>query len=155
MQRDVYADLKAYFEAQGVAYREIRHLPAASAEDYQQALGCRLEQQAKCLFLKVRQQGGSSYALCAIQAQKRGDPKRLAALLGAKEVKLGTTDALFAITGCRFGELPPTASLFGLPLLMDSDFLHEDELFLNAGRLNVSFVIDPRELERIEQPMFF
>lgn len=156
MHEDVYAELTAYFQAQGVAYREIRHTPAAATEEYHQALGCRYEQQAKCLFLKVKQRGGgSSYAICTIQAQKRANTERLADLLGAKEVKMGTQEALFEITGCHFGELPPAASMFGLSLLMDSDFLEENEIFLNAGRVDVSFVIDPHELERIEKPTFF
>jgi Ala-tRNA(Pro) deacylase len=156
MHEDVYAELAAYFREQGVAYREIQHAPGAATEEYHQALGCRYEQQAKCLFLKVKQRGGgSSYVICTIQAQKRADPKRLAELLDAKEVKMGTQEALHEITGCRFGELPPAASMFGLSLLMDADFLLEDEIFLNAGRVDVSFVIDPRELERVEKPTFF
>lgn len=156
MHEDVYTELARYFKEQSVPYREIRHEPGAATEEYHQALGCRYEQQAKCLFLKVKQRGGgSSYAICTIQAQKRADPKRLAELLDAKEVKMGTQEALYEITGCRFGELPPAASMFGLSLLMDSDFLQEDEIFLNAGRVDVSFVIDPRELERVEKPTFF
>jgi|GEM_PF-6755581 len=156
MQRDVYAELMAYFQTHAVPYREIHHVPAAATEEYHQALGCRYEQQAKCLFLKVKQRGGgSSYAICTIQAQKRADPKRLADLLGAKEVKMGSQEALYEITGCRFGELPPVASMFGLPLLMDSDLLKEDEIFLNAGRLNVSLVINPYDLQRLENPTMF
>ena len=156
MHEDVYAELKAYFEAEGVQYREIRHAPAAATEEYHQALGCRYEQQAKCLFLKIKQGGGAfSYAICAIQAQKRADLKRLTELLGAKEVKMGTAEALFEVTGCHFGELPPAASMFGLPLLMDGDLLKEDEIFLNAGRLDVSFVIKPEDLQRLEQPTVY
>ncbi len=156
MHEDVYAELTAYFRARGVPYREIRHAPGAATEDYHQALGCRYEQQAKCLFLKVKQVGGGfSYAIGTIQAQKRADLGRLAALLGAKEVKMASQEALYEITGCRFGELPPAASLFGLPLLMDRDFLHEDEIYLNAGRVDVSFVIAPGDLVALETPTLF
>jgi Ala-tRNA(Pro) deacylase len=139
-----------------VPYREIRHVSAAATEEYHQALGCRYEQQAKCLFLKVKQGGGAFfYVICAIHAQKRADLKRLTELLGAKEVKMGTADALFEVTGCHFGELPPAASMFGLPLLMDGDLLKEDEIYLNAGRLDVSFVINPADLQRLEQPTLY
>jgi Ala-tRNA(Pro) deacylase len=156
MHSDVYAELSAYFQSHGVPYREIRHVPAAATEEYHQALGCRYEQQAKCLFLKAKRGGGAfSYAICAIQAQKRADLKRLTELLGAKEVKMGTAEALFEVTGCHFGELPPAASMFGLPLLMDADLLKEDEIFLNAGRLDISFVISPADLQRLEQPTVY
>lgn len=156
MHEDVYAELSAYFQANAIPYREIRHEPAAATEEYHAALGCRYGQQAKCLFLKVKQRGGgSSYAICTIQAQKRADPKLIADLLGAKEVKMGTQEALYEAKGCHFGELPPAASLFGLPLMMDRDLLLEDEIFLNAGRLDVSFVIKPDDLARLEQPTLF
>lgn len=156
MHEDVYAELTAYLHARGVPYREIRHAPGAATEDYHLALGCRYEQQLKCLFLKVKQPGGGfTYAICTIQAQKRADLKYLADLLGAKEVKMGTAEALYATTGCRFGELPPAASMFGLPLLLDRDFLREDEVFLNAGRVDVSFVIAPDALVALEAPTLF
>jgi Ala-tRNA(Pro) deacylase len=156
MGQRVYEAIRDYFHTHQVPYRQIDHAPAAATEEYHQALGCRYEQQAKCLFLKVKQGGGAfSYAICAIQAQKRADLKRLTELLGAKEVKMGTAEALFEVTGCRFGELPPAASMFGLPLLMDGDLLKEDEIFLNAGRLDVSFVIKPDDLQRLEKPLLF
>lgn len=156
MHDDVYAELTAYFMARGVPYREIHHAPGAATEDYHQALGCRYEQQAKCLFLKVKHNGGAfNYAICTIQAQKRADLKHLTEILGVKEVKMGMQEALFEVTGCHFGELPPAASMFGLPLLMDRDFLQEDEIFLNAGRVDVSFVIAPADLVRLEAPTLF
>ena len=156
MHDDVYAELTAYFQAKGVPYREIHHDPGAATEDYHQALGCRYEQQAKCLFLKVKQGGGAfSYAICTIQAQKRADLKRIAEILNAKEVKMGTQEALYEVTGCHFGELPPAASMFGLPLLMDADFFKEDEIFLNAGRVDISFIIQAEELRRLENPTLF
>ena len=53
MHEDVYAKLTAYFQSKAIPYREIHHDPGAATEDYHQALGCRYEQQAKCLFLKI------------------------------------------------------------------------------------------------------
>jgi Ala-tRNA(Pro) deacylase len=156
MHDEVYAELTAYFQAKDIPYREIQHDPGAATEDYHQALGCRYEQQAKCLFLKVKQGGGAfSYAICTIQAQKRADLRHIAEILNAKEVKMGTQEALYEITGCHFGELPPAASMFGLQLLMDADFFKEDEIFLNAGRVDVSFVIQAEDLHRLENPTLF
>jgi Ala-tRNA(Pro) deacylase len=155
MERNVYADISQYFADNGVNYREIHHEAAGSTEEYHQALGCRYGQQAKCLFLNVREAERSYFVICAIPAQKKVNMKALRNLLAAKEVGFATKDELKAVTGCNFGELAPVGKLFGLQLLMEADLLHEDEIFLNAGRLDVSFVIDPRDLERLETPIVF
>jgi Ala-tRNA(Pro) deacylase len=74
---DVYESIARYFQENNVAYREIHHAPGASTEEYHQAVGCRYEQQAKCLFLKVIAADGTYYVICAIPAQKKANLKAL------------------------------------------------------------------------------
>jgi len=156
MGQAVYVALGKHFRESGIPYREIEHAPGASTEEYHQALGCRYEQQAKCLFLKVFEAGGdTSFVVCAIPAQKRANLKAIKRLLNAKEVRFASQDELKTVTGCEFGELAPTGKLFGLRLLMEADLLKEQEIFLNAGRVDVSFVIDPADLRRVENPIIF
>ena len=50
---DVYSKIKNYFTTNNICYREVKHDPGASAEDYHKALGCRYEQQLKSLLLKI------------------------------------------------------------------------------------------------------
>jgi hypothetical protein len=38
---------------------------------------------------------------------------------------------------------------------MDADFFKEDEIFLNAGRVDVSFVVQAEDLRRLENPTLF
>ena len=152
---DVYESIARYFQANNIEYREIHHAPGASTEEYHQAVGCRYEQQAKCLFLKVIAVQGTYFVICAIPAQKKANLKALRTLLGAKEVRFASKDELKDVTGCEFGELPPAGKLFGVQLLMESELLNEQEIYLNAGRVDVSFVIDPRELQRVENPIVF
>ena len=64
-------------------------------------------------------------------------------------------DELNAVTGCDYGELAPTGKLFGIPLLLDIDFTREQEIFMNAGRVDVSFVVHPDDLLRLEEPLIF
>jgi Ala-tRNA(Pro) deacylase len=155
MERDVYEAISQYFADNKLDYREVHHAPGGSTEDYHQAVGCRYEQQAKCLFLKVREAERSYFVICAIPAQKKVNMKALRNLLSAKEVGFATKEELKAVTGCNFGELAPVGKLFGVPLLMESDLLNEDEIFINAGRLDVSFAFNPRDLQRIENPILF
>ncbi|MBC7871320.1 MAG: hypothetical protein H7Y09_10825 [Chitinophagaceae bacterium] len=155
MGQDVYVAIRRYFEENGVAYREIEHAPGARTEDYHQALGCRYEQQAKCLFLKVNASGSTSFAICAIPAQKKVNMKAIKRLLSAKDVRFASREELITVTGCDIGELAPVGKLFGVTMLMEADLLHEDEIYLNAGRVDVSFVTDPRALQRVEEPIIF
>ncbi|RJL36025.1 YbaK/EbsC family protein [Bailinhaonella thermotolerans] len=144
-----------YLTANGVAHRVITHPPAGSAEEYHRVLGTSYEQQAKSIFLRVRRPGEKTYAILVIQAQKRADPERAAALLEAREVKLATRDHLRERTGCDFGELAPLGGLYGFPLLLDADLLDEEEIYFNAGDLSTSVALSPKSLQELENPLLY
>jgi len=153
--QNVYLSIERYFHENAIPYREIQHAPGARTEDYHQAVGCRYEQQAKCLFLKVINAGETAYVICAIPASKKANFKALRDLLKAKDVKFASREELVTVTGCDLGELAPVGRLFGIQTLMDADLLREDEIFINAGRLDVSFAFNPADLARVEQPVVF
>ena len=92
-------------------------------------------------------------AILALQAHKRADLRRVATLLDARDVRLGSREQLRELTGCDWGELPPVGRLFGLPLLFDQDLLSEDELYFNAGSLTTSMAVRSNALEGLEQPI--
>lgn len=125
--------LRKYFDDRGVAYRVIEHEPAGSADEYHAVLGTRYEQMPKAVFLRCRGKEGKGFAILALQAHKRADLRRVARLLDARDVRLGSREELRGATGCDWGELPPVGRPFGLPLLFDQDLLSEDELYFNAG----------------------
>jgi Ala-tRNA(Pro) deacylase len=152
---DVLAKLVAHLDERSVPYRTIEHAAAASAEEYRDTLGTRYEQQAKTLFVRYRKPGEKAFAALALQAQKRADFARVADLLDAREAKLGTVEQLAQATGCGFGELPPFASVFGLPLLLDRDLLDQDEIYFNAGSLTTSIALAPEHLMTVEQPVLY
>jgi Ala-tRNA(Pro) deacylase len=145
--------LRNYFEDHGVAYRVIEHEPAGSADEYHAVLGTHYEQMPKAVFLRYRGTDGEGFALLALQANKRADLQRVARLLDARDVRLGSREQLREATGCDWGELPPVGRFFGLPLLFDQDLLSEDELYFNAGSLTMSMAVSPDALEALEQPI--
>lgn len=51
-EQSPYELLRRRFEATATPYRELTHVPAASALDYHAVVGSRLEQQAKALLLR-------------------------------------------------------------------------------------------------------
>ena len=152
MAADVYTSIKNFFDENFISYREVEHAPGASAEEYHNALGCRYEQQAKCLLIKVY--GDMEYfVILTIPAQKRANLDLITSTLKARKVRMATKEELKEVTGCNFGELPPLGKIFNLSLIMDGDFLNESEIFLNAGRVDRSFIINPLELKRAENPL--
>jgi Ala-tRNA(Pro) deacylase len=96
-----------------------------------------------------------SFAILALQAQKRADLEGATRLLNASGVRLGTAEQLAEVTGCQFGELPPHGRCFGVPLLFDRALTAESLIYYNAGDLSRSIEVDPADLVRIEDPILF
>lgn len=153
IMENVYTKIKNYFVSNNVAYREIKHDPGATAEEYHNAVGCRYEQQAKCLLVRAKGQEGKYYAIVAIPAQKRLELEGLKISLNAKELRMANKDELKNVTGCNFGEVPPLGKIFNLKFIMDKDFLNEKEIFMNAGKVDVSFVVNPLDIQKLEEPI--
>jgi Ala-tRNA(Pro) deacylase len=153
--KDVPDRVVQYLKENSVAFEQITHPSAGSAEEYRQTMGTRLQQQAKALFVRYKNGDSKGFAVVAIQAQKKADFNLIRRLLGAQEVRLGTLEQLEEVTGCTFGELPPLGKIFSLPLLMDKELLSEEKIYFNAGALTFSIVMNPADLVKLEQPILF
>ena len=135
----------------GVIFQELTHVPAASALEYQKALGTRLSQQVKVLLVRYKGQSGNGYVAVALPAQRQVDLEVLAKQFGAKSVRLATRDELKSETGCCFGELHPFSSIYGKKLLFHGDLLKEEKVYLNAGQLDCSMVVSPQDIVTVEE----
>lgn len=143
-----------HLRANRVPFEVVDHAPAASAQEYQQVLKTRLEQQAKALLVQATKRGQADvHAVVAVPAQKRADLKRVAAALEADNARLADASALERLTGCKFGELPPLGKLFGLPLLVDRELFTQDRIYFNAGALTKSIVLAPDQLRVADSPI--
>lgn len=152
MAEQTYQKLKQFYTENNVSFREIEHAPGASAEEYHNALGCRYEQQLKCLLVKIYEQGKEYFVMVTIPANKRADFEKLKQMFNAKKVRGATLDELKEITGCIYGEVPPAGKVFDIQLVLDSDFMKEQETYMNAGLVTKSFVVNPNDLVRVENP---
>lgn len=112
MSETTYQKLKQFYKDQKIPFREIDHAPGASAEDYHNALGCRYEQQLKCLLVKVYEPGNEHFAIVTIPAQKRVDFEKIKLLFNAKKIRGATLDELRRVTGCEYGEVPAAGKIF-------------------------------------------
>ncbi len=149
-----YEALVERFTSTRTPFRELSHAPAAAAADYHTIVGSRLAQQAKAIFLRrYRRDGGKDYLVCAVPGDRSADLEMLRGRVSASRLRLATPDELQRVTGCRFGELPPVGSIFGMELVLDERLLGEPELYFNAGRLDRSFIVEPAHLVALEQPI--
>ena len=121
---DVHNKLKEHFLKNNIHFEVLSHSPGATAEEYHNAVGCRYEQQAKCLLLRVKDSKEKYYTLVVIPAQKRLNLDEIKKVLFANEIRMANKDELFIVTGCNFGEVPPVGSIFNIRIAMDRD-LHE------------------------------
>jgi Ala-tRNA(Pro) deacylase len=150
--RDTHERIVVFLQEHKVPFEIINHPAAGSVEDYQRTMNTRLQQQAKALFVRYKKAGEKGFAIVALQGQKKADLESVRKLLHAKEIRLGAADQLLSVTGCAYGELPPMGKVFGLPLIMDKDLLHEPRIYFNAGSLTSSIILDPKQLCSIEHP---
>ena len=115
-------------------------------------LGCRYEQQAKCLLVRIKSQEGKYYSIVVIPAQKRLDLESLKISFNAKELRMANKDELKNVTGCNFGEVQPLGKIFNIKMAMDKDFLNEKEIYMNARKVDVSFIVNPLDIQKLESP---
>jgi Ala-tRNA(Pro) deacylase len=149
-----YQALVAHLRISGVQYREFTHPPAASALEYHQIVGSRLEHQAKALlFRRYGDDGSRSYLIYALPGSAEADIERLLRSTQSRRLRLATRGELQQQTGCRFGELPPVGSIFGCQLAFDSRLLGINALYFNAGCLDRSIVMDADTLVALEAPI--
>ncbi len=154
MMDTVHHRVIAYLTASAIPFEEIHHPPVGSAEEYSRVVGSALDKQAKALLLRrYRRAGGKDLVLHSLPGDRRGDLEALAVPLEAKRLRLATTDELKAATGCNWGELPSIGSIFGLPLSVDERLLAHARVYLCAGRLDRSVVLDPHDLKAVEAPI--
>ena len=153
MSNNIVIKIKSFLEEHQINYQQITHKPAASAEEYHQILGTRYEQQAKALLIRYKKPGDKGFVVVTLPAQKRANLEQIKEILQAKSVRLAERTQMETVTGCNFGELPPLGKIFGLQLVMDQELLQEPKIYFNAGKLDLSIIMSPEELQRIEEPI--
>jgi len=125
---------------------EPRRFPEGTktAADAARAIGCEVDQIVKSLVFVA--DGEPFLALTA--GSNRADQARLAALLGAAEVRRADAEEARAATGYGIGGTPPFGHPKQLRVLVDRDLLTHDEVWAAAGTPDSVFPISPDELLR-------
>jgi prolyl-tRNA editing enzyme YbaK/EbsC (Cys-tRNA(Pro) deacylase) len=123
---------------------EIRRFPSGTrtAADAARAVGCEIGQIVKSLVFVA---DGAAF-LALTSGENRADPRRLTALLGARDVRRATADEAREATGFAIGGTPPFGHPRPLRVVVDADLLRFDVLWAAAGTPDSVFSIGPAEL---------
>ena len=118
-----------------------------TAVDAANAVGCSLAQIVKSLVLDC--DGRPVVAL--VPGDRRGDPRKIAAAVGAARAKVAGPDRVLEVTGFEAGAVAP----FPLPdierVLVDSRLLRYDRLWIGAGSHRHLASLPPSELVRLSR----
>ncbi|MFB3738492.1 MAG: YbaK/EbsC family protein [Candidatus Velamenicoccus archaeovorus] len=125
---------------------EVRRFPQGTktAPDAARAIGCDVGQIVKSLVFVADGQP----VLALTSGANRVDTARLAALVGAAEVRRASPDEVRSATGFAIGGTPPFGHPEPVRTFLDRDLLAHDEVWAAAGAPDAVFGITPDELAR-------
>jgi prolyl-tRNA editing enzyme YbaK/EbsC (Cys-tRNA(Pro) deacylase) len=125
---------------------EVHRFPQGTktAADAAAAIGCSIDQIVKSLVFVA---DGRAF-LALTSGVNRADPDRLAAILGAGEVRRASADEAREATGFAIGGTPPFGHPQPLRVLIDRDLLAHEVLWAAAGTPDSVFPIVPDDLVR-------
>jgi prolyl-tRNA editing enzyme YbaK/EbsC (Cys-tRNA(Pro) deacylase) len=113
-----------------------------SAADAARAVGCEVGQIVKSLVFMA----DGAPVLAMVSGAHQLDPERLAAAVGASEVRRATGDEARLATGYAIGGVPPIGLATGIPVLVDRHLLEHEVVWAAAGLPDAVFAADPRRL---------
>jgi len=117
-----------------------------TAQDAANAVGCQVAQIVKSLIFVVDGQP----VVALVSGANRLDERKLAALRGVsrKRVKRADADTVRAVTGFAIGGVPPFGHATPLPVYVDEDLTHFDQVWAAAGTPFAVFPVAPADLVR-------
>ncbi len=137
---------RAEAEARRLGELDVREFPEGTktASDAARAIGCEVGQIVKSVVLMA--DGRPIVALTS--GANRADARKIAAIVGAAEVRKADAAEAREATGFAIGGTPPFGHPRKLRVLMDRDLLGYEEVWAAAGTPTTVFPISPVELER-------
>lgn len=123
---------------------EVRRFPEGTrtAADAARAIGCQVAQIVKSLVFIADGQA----VVALVSGIDRLDPERLAAELGATDVRRADGDEVRAATGYPIGGVPPLGHAVEMAVLIDERLFAHDEVWAAAGLPDAVFRASPPAL---------
>lgn len=141
--------LQDYLDAMGIAYRISSHGTAYTSQDLAAQEHVSGDKVIKPVVVLV----DGKPCLCALPATHRIDLTRLREQLHAQDVELIDEPQLQKLfPDCELGAEPPVGKLYGLPTLMDTSLLQDEQVTFQAGNHTTAITLSMRDYQRLAEP---
>jgi len=123
------------------------HESTHTAEEAAAAVGAALGQIVKSLvFVAPAEQGALEPIICLVSGPNRVDLARLAAVIGAPDVRRANAREANELTGFVIGGIPPIGHRRALRVIMDPDLGRYQTVWASAGLPTAVFPVPPATL---------
>jgi len=152
-ETNTFKTLLQLLEQSQARFRVVHHAEAGKSEEVARVRGTEVGQGAKALVCEVRGGSALQWALAVLPADRKLDRQRLAQALGGSKAKLVDAAVATQLTGCEIGAIPPFSFNQALKLVVDPELIERyDTIAFNAGRLDVSILLNAEDFLAVAQP---
>jgi prolyl-tRNA editing enzyme YbaK/EbsC (Cys-tRNA(Pro) deacylase) len=116
-----------------------------TAREAAQAVGCELDQIVKSIVFVCDGQ----FVLALIPGDRRGDEAKVAAAVGAAEVRIAEPQEVLAATGFDPGAVAPFPRPAGTRTVLDRLLLQHGKVWIGAGSSSHLAALSPTDLQRL------
>lgn len=139
--------VKRYLDGHGVNYRlHVVNGPTMTAQDAATQLHVPLETIIKSILFTDEKQ---TPILAILTGDKRADRKKLASVVGASKVRIGTPEATKEFAGFEVGVMPPVAHKNRIMTVIDRKVMSFNRVYGGSGTTEALMEIDPRDIARL------
>ncbi|TSC94570.1 MAG: putative cytosolic protein [Parcubacteria group bacterium Licking1014_1] len=139
------AKLIEILDKNSVPYEVLSHDSVHTMEDVLRVLKVPLEQTAKTLVVKHKDE----LILAVIPGDKRLSKKLLASVLciGRGQLDMLSPEKVESLTGMPLGGIPP----FGIEgrVVIDRDVMKQDQIYCGFGSLSSSLKVSPKDIQKV------
>jgi Ala-tRNA(Pro) deacylase len=152
--RDVFQRLTDLLVSGAASYRTMVHEPEGQTEAASRLRQHPLAQAAKSIVVRVATGKRSRrYVLAVVPGDRRVDLSALSVRYGGREASFATPEVAERLAGSVSGSITPFAFSSELDLLVDEGLIVHDEIYFNAGRLDVSFALSVADYLKLARPV--
>jgi Ala-tRNA(Pro) deacylase len=122
--------LEVYLREQGVPFKKQQHTIAFTAQDVAASEHLPSDMIAKVVMVYA----DGDMAMLVLPASHRTDLTKVAAALGAQDVRLASEHEFAEIfRDCDVGAMPPFGNLYGIPVYVDQTLTEDESIVFQAG----------------------
>lgn len=144
------SDLQRYLNNNGIPYQLIEHEAAFTAHGVAVATRVADRECAKSVIISVE----NRYWMAVLRADERINTRLIKLLFAARDVHMAHEEDLgLLFPDCELGAMPPFGNLYGLPILLDSALLDDDEIIFNACTTTHSIRLRMKDYQKLVNPL--